>query len=422
MHPKFTGPTAAALALCALALPAAAQEVSCGGIGVGAPWLGGSRATSDIAVAPGPLSLSGMNVAQGTRGVALFTLSQPGEFRVEAAPSNEFGDTVLEVFDAQGNLVVTDDDSGGMLSSRAELPLQPGDYCLAVMGYAGGPVLADLQVSRLEMPAMTQGLLGGFAGTEGFPPFVGVQPCLPDTPATPLGQGAIDATLAQGGVNASNTIAGVPYYRFTLASPQPLTIRAENPNADPYIYVFDGRGQLLAENDDYESLNSRIDFTTALQPGDYCIAMRALSDPNLPVTVRVAGFDARAAAAEAYALGEASPPLDGSYPVQSLGVVGRGLTQDVTVPGAEAQWFMVEVAEYSLLIINADEVTDSDPVLSVFDEFGRNLGFNDDANGTLNSELTVRTPPGRYLIALRQYSQGYQGIIRMGIQRFVPAQ
>ncbi len=121
-------------------------------------------------------------------------------------------------------------------------------------------------------------------------------------------------------------------------------------------------------------------------------------------------------------MGEAAPPLDGSYPVQSLGVVGRGLAQDVTVAGLQAQWFVVDVADYSLLIINADEVRDSDPVLSVFDEFGRELGFNDDANGTLNSELTVRTPPGRYLIAVRQYSDGYQGIIRLGVQRFVPAQ
>jgi hypothetical protein len=422
MHPKFIGPTAAALAMAAFAMPAAAQEVSCGGLGVGAPWLGGSRMASDITIAPGPLSLSGINVGPGTRSAVLFTLSQPGEVRVEAAPATEFGDTVLEVFDAQGNLIVTDDDSGGMLASRAELPLQPGDYCLSVMGYAGGPVTADLQVSRLDMPALTQGLFGGFAGTEGFPPFVGVQPCLADTPATPLGQGPIDAMLTQGGVSATNTIAAVPYYRFTLSSPQPVTIRAENPSADPYIYIFDGQGQLLAENDDYESLDSRIDFTQLLQPGSYCIAMRALSDPNLPVTVRVAGFDARAAAAEAYAAGEAAPPLDGSYPVQSLGVVDRGMTQDVTVSGRQAQWFVIEVAEYSLLVINADEVRDSDPVLSVFDEFGRNLGYSDDANGTLNSEVTVRTPPGRYLIALRQYSDNYQGIIRLGMQRFVPAQ
>lgn len=420
MLSRFLAPTTA-LAVAVLVQPAAAQEVSCGGIGAGAPWLGGSRAASDIAQAQGPLALSALTVAQGTRGVALFTLSQPGTYRVEAAPATEFGDTVLELFDAQGTLIVTDDDSGGMLASRAELPLQPGDYCLAVTGYAGSPVTADLQVSRPEMPALTEGLFGGFAGTEGLPPFVGVQPCLADTPAVMLGQGPLDAMLPQGGASAVNTVAAVPYYRFTLGSAQPVSIRAENPAADPYIYVFDGQGRLLGENDDHEGLDSRIDFTQPLAPGSYCIAMRALSDPDVPVTVRVTGFDAAAAAAESYALGEAAPPLDGSYPVQALGAIGRGLTRDVPVPGQQAQWFVIDVTDYSLLVVNADQVTDSDPVLSVFDEFGRNLGFNDDANGSLNSELILRTPPGRYLIAIRQYSGGYQGIIRLGIQRFVPA-
>lgn len=421
MARSFIAPAATALAVATFGLPALAQEVSCGGIGAGAPWIGGSRMASDVTAASGVLALSGVSVAPGTRGVALFTVGRPADVRVEAAPADEYGDTVLEVFDAAGNLVVMDDDSGGMLASRSELPLAAGDYCLAVTGFGGGPVVADLQVSRLEQPALTQGLSGGFAGTENFPLFVGVEPCLADTPATLLGQGPIDALLGQGGVSAVNSTAAAPYYRFTLSSPQSVTIRAENPEADPYIYVFDGQGQLLAENDDYESLNSRIDFTAPLAAGSYCVGMRALSDPNLPVTLRVSGFDARAMAMEAYDRGEAAPPLDGSYPVTELGVVGRGLTQDVTVSGSKAQWFVVDVPEYGLLLINADEVTDSDPMLSVFDEFGRNLGFNDDANGTLNSELTVRTPPGRYLIALRQYSDGYDGIIRLGVQRFVPA-
>ncbi|MDG3042711.1 PPC domain-containing protein [Roseicyclus marinus] len=421
MARSFIAPVATAMAFATIGLPSFAQEVSCGGIGAGAPWIGGSRAGSDVTAASAPLALSGINVAPGTRGVALFTVGSPGEVRVEAAPADEFGDTVLEVFDAAGNLVVMDDDSGGMLASRSELPLAQGDYCLAVTGFGGGPVLADLQVSRLEQPALTVGLAGGFAGTGDGPFFVGVDPCLADTPAMMLGQGPIDGMLGQGGVSATNTIAAAPYYRFTLSSAQPVTIRAENPDADPYIYVFDGQGQLLAENDDYDSLNSRIDFTAPLAPGSYCVGMRALSNPNLPVTVRVSGFDARAMAMEAYATGDAAPPLDGSYPVQALGVVGRGLTQDVTVSGTMAQWFVVDIADYGMLVVNADAVTDSDPVLSVFDAFGRNLGFNDDANGTLNSELMVRTPPGQYLIAVRQYSEGYSGIIRLGFQRFVPA-
>ncbi len=410
----------AAAMVVAMAGQGVAQGVSCGGLGDGAPWLGGTRAASDIAVAGNPLVLSGLSVSAGARGVGLFTLSQPLDIRVEAQPGDEASDTVLELFDARGQLIVTDDDSGGGLASRAEVALQPGDYCLGVTGFGGNAALADLQVSRLDMPALTAGLFGGFAGTEGLPPFVGIQPCLADTPATALGQGTIDAMLAQG-VRGVDTVAGTPYYRFTLASPQPLSIRAENPDADPYIYLFDGQGTLLAENDDFDSLNSRIDMTSPLPAGTYCIAMRALSDPNLPVTLSVAGYDARQAAIEAYDRGEAAPPLDGSYPVTSLGVLPARLSQDVTVAGARAQWFVVEVPTYGVLIVNADEVTDSDPVLALFDEFGRNLAFNDDSNDTLNSEVMVMTPPGRYLVAVSQYAADYSGIMRLGFQRFVPA-
>jgi hypothetical protein len=83
----------------------------------------------------------------------------------------------------------------------------------------------------------------------------------------PLTQGSLDAALARGGAQATNTVTGTPYYRFTLDTPQGLSIRAQNEAADPYIYLFDGTGALIAENDDYDSLNSRIDITDAAAAG-----------------------------------------------------------------------------------------------------------------------------------------------------------
>ena len=419
MRTPFFAPASIAL-FAAFAGQAAAQGVSCGGVGDGAPWLGQTRAASDIASVGGALSLGAVQVQPGTRVAALFTLSAPMQVRLEAAPTDAFGDTIVELFDATGRLVVLDDDSGGGLASRAEPELAPGDYCIAVTGYAGSGVTANLQVSRLEMASLTPGLAGGFAGTEGMPPFVGVQPCLPSTPAVALGQGPVDGQLMQG-VRAVNTISGAPYYRFTLASPQSLTIQAENPSADPYIYVFDGSGALLAENDDYDSLNSRIDFTRPLAAGDYCIAMRSLADPNLPVTVTVSGFDARAMLSEQYSAGEVAPPLDGSWPVENLGLLPPQVTRDWRVPGESAQWFSMEVPTAGLILVTADEVSDSDPVITLFDASGNMVGMNDDSNGTLNSQLAVPVQPGRYMLAVRQYAPSYQGVIRIGVGRYVPA-
>jgi len=407
--------------LCLAGAPALAQDVSCGGLGDGARWIAGDALTSDVVASPDPLFVGGAIAGAGDRFVTLFSVASGGTYRIEARPTGGDSDPVLELYDEAGALVVIDDDSGGGVSSRAELPLEAGRYCLAVSGFGAAGVVADLQVSRLDQPAITVGLAGGFVGTEGLPPFVGIQPCLPSTDAVALGSEPIDEALAVGAI-ATNTVTETPYYRFTIRSPQSLTIRAENPEADPYIYLFDGQGRLLAENDDSNnSLNSRLDFTRALEPGTYCIGMRALSDPDLPVTVSVRGFDAAAAAAEEYAYADAMPPLGGPYPVADLGLLPGLSVRDLQLPGDRAQFYSFVIDAPGLILITADEVSDSDPWLRFFDERGAMIAENDDANGTLNSELAVRVYPGRYTVGVRQYSTATNGVVRLAIQRYVPA-
>lgn len=420
---KFTLSALATTAVVGLTAGAAsAQAVSCGGIGASGQWLGGTPEASDISVSEGPLTLSGLPVPLDGNTVGYFTLSAPGEVRLEAQPAGG-GDSVIELYDEAGALLVTDDDSGGGWASRAETMLQPGNYCLATRGFGGGSLTTDMRVGRLEHETITAGLNGGFFGGGNFggPLFVGVDPCTAETEATPLANGPLDALLANGGASAVNTITGVPYYRFTLNTPQSISIRAENPSADPYIYFFDGEGNLLAENDDYESLNSRIDFTAPLDPGTYCIGMRSLSNPDLPVTVSVIGYDASAALAELYSTGDAAPPLDGSYPIIDLGVLPGRSVRDAQISGRNATWFAFEVTQQGAIVIDAVEVTDSDPLIILFNDLGQEIAFNDDSGGTLNSQITARVQPGRYLLAVRQYSDGYQGIIRIATERYVPA-
>lgn len=402
---------------------ASAQVVSCGGIGANGQWMGGTPDASDISTAEGPLTLTGLPIAPSASTVTFFSMSAPGEVRLEAQPAGG-GDSVIELYDAAGTLLVTDDDSGGGWASRAETLLEPGEYCVSTRGYAGGDLVTDVRVGRLEHETITEGLTGGFFGEEGFgdPFFVGIDACTAETAATPLGNGPLDDQLFAGGASAANTITGVPYYRFTLNSPQAISIRAENPSADPYIYIFDGAGTLLAENDDYESLNSRIDFTSPLAAGTYCIGMRSLSNPDLPVTVSVVGYDAAAALSELYSTGDAAPPMDGSHPITDLGVLPGRTVRDVQISGQEATWFSFEVTEQGAVVIDAVEVTDSDPVLILYNDLGQELAFNDDFGGSLNSQITARVPAGQYLLAVRQYSDSYQGIIRLATERYVPAQ
>jgi hypothetical protein len=146
--------------------------------------------------------------------------------------------------------------------------------------------------------------------------------------------------------------------------------------------------------------------------------LRALGDPTLPIQVSVSGNDARVAAAEAYAAGDIAPPLDGSWPVEDLGLLPPQITRDWQVPGESAQWFALEMPRAGLLLITADEISDSDPVISLFDSAGELLGSNDDAHETTNSQLALDLLPGRYLLAVRQFDSSYKGMIRIGLSRY----
>jgi hypothetical protein len=270
------------------------------------------------------------------------------------------------------------------------------------------------------MPALTAGLAGGFGDWQGGAPFVGIDPCLPETPAVRLGAGPIDADLAKG-VSMANSVDAVPYYRFSLASPQALSIRATNELADPYIYLFDASGMVLAENDDAAGLNSRIDVLRPLAAGEYCIGMRALSDRTLPIRVTVSSRDLQEAAALAYASAEVAPPLDGSWPVEDLGPLSTTMTLDWHVPGDQAQWFVFDSPTEGLILVTADAVGDVDPMLDVFDADGTWVGGNDDANGSVNAQHALPVQAGRYIVALRQFGEEYEGLIRLTLTRYLRA-
>jgi hypothetical protein len=407
-------PFLAAAACSLFALPAAAQDL-CGGLGAQGVWVGGDEASSDIATSASFLEQANVMVPPNGYAYSLFSLSAPSNVRVEAAGQAD-SDTVIDLYDASGMLILSDDDGGGGWNSRGEIELAAGSYCLGVRSFGGEPIVADARIGRAnEHEALTAGLVGFDGGA-----FVGIDTCQPDTPATTLGSGMITASMSEG-VSATNTISGVPYYRFNIGEPTAVTIRADNEMADPYIYIFDGQGQLIAENDDYNSLNSRIDFTTPLQPGSYCIGMRSLSDPNLPVTVSVAPYSQEEAMREMYATLEASPPIGGTYPIQDLGTLSGMMARDAQVSG-DAVWYSFTVPEDGFIVIDAIGIRDSDPVIALYDGVGRDLAWNDDINGDLDSQIASRLSAGTYLLGVSQYSDSYNGIIRVSMERYVPAQ
>lgn len=407
-------PVVLALGFSALALPAMAQGL-CGGVGDNGQWIGGTEDMSDISTAAAHMEQMAL-VLMGNEYVALFNVSAATDVRVEAEGRGA-GDPVIDLRNAAGDIVLSDDDSGGNGASRGEMFLDPGTYCLSMRSYDGTPMTGFVRVGLLAHEALTDGMTAieeppieeeYYGGTCDL------------AAATPMSAGAIDDLLA-GGVTLTASATDAPYLSFQLASDQMITVTAENEAADPVIAIYDEYGNWIGENDDYNGLNSQIDITYPLYAGNYCVTLSALSDASAPITVTVKAYDQVAGMIGMYDRGEAAPPLDGSYPVTMLGALDQRIRQDIQTTDVTS-WFAMDVKQGGLIVIEAVTNGMGDPSLVLFDDFGRQVAYNDDANNTLDSMIAARVLPGTYLVGVRQIGGGQQVLTRMVFERYVPAE
>lgn len=404
-NPRSFVPSALTFLCAGIAAPAAAQDL-CGGIGASGQWIGGSEAASDVSAASGHLEQLAL-VLGGNQHVALFSLSQPTAVRVEAQGRGS-GDPIIDLYDENGILVVSDDDSGGDGASRAEPDLAPGVYCLATSSYDGSPMTATVRVGTLDQDPLT-------AGVEdiGSPDSGGAGEGSCDT--------AVDLGTLDGRLMATNSVQEAPYLRFTLDRSMPISILARNEDADPLVILSTADGEYISENDDFDGLNSRLDQAEALDAGDYCIEMQALSDTSLPIELEITEYDPVAALNALYESGDAAPPMDGAYPVSDLGVLSTRLRQDVQV-GGSTLWFAVRLEDAGLMLIEAISTDGAgDPIVRLFDDRGREVAFNDDYGDSYDSLVAARVTAGEYMFGVKQVGEGVQGFVRIILERYVPA-
>lgn len=400
-------------------MPAAAQTGICGGVGDNGQWIGGDEASSDVTTAAAAMEQMAL-VLMRNEYVALFSVSAGTEVRIEAQGRGT-GDPVIDIRNAAGDIILSDDDSGGDGASRAESFLEPGTYCLSMKSYDGSPMTGFVRVGRLEHEALTAGMGVTDDTNIGDDTFMNDAICDVSMLTNYIGDGPIDSSLSAGGTFATASANDVPLWGFTLSAPAAITITAENEMADPLITIYDEYNNYIAENDDYDGLNSRIDMTYPLEAGTYCVAVSALSDSFQPITVGITAYDPNSALIGMYERGEASPPLDGSYPVTVLGQIDGRLRTDVQTTEMTS-WFSVDVPTAGLLVIEAVTNNLGDPAIILFDDFGREIGYNDDANGTLDSMLAARVMPGTYVVGVKQLSGSTPVLTRLLFERYLPAQ
>ncbi len=397
------------------AMPAMAQDGLCGGVGTNGQWIGGTEATSDVSTAAAAMEQMAL-VLQSNEYVALFTVSAATDVRIEAEGRGT-GDPIMDVRDATGNIILSDDDSGGNGAARGEMMLQPGNYCVSMKSYDGAPMTGFVRVGLLTHEALTDGV-SDVPIDNGEEYFSGT--CDMAAITTRFGDGPIDADLAAGGVSVSVSADQAPFIGFTLSAAASISLTAENLDADPTIAIYDSFGNYIAENDDYDGLNSRIDVSYPLEPGEYCVTLGALTDTTLPINLTLSTYDAAAAMVGMYERGEASPPMDGSYPITALGPLATRLRQDAQISGMTT-WYSVDIAEAGVLLIEAVATVDGDPTLVLFDDFGRQVGFNDDNGNSLDSLLTARVTTGTYLVGVKQLDDTTTSLVRILFERYVAA-
>jgi len=396
-HSKLNLPILSVLMLTA-ATPVFAQDDFCAGVGADGIWIGDSAENSNISMADTYREQMALLLG-GNQYVSLFTVSDPTDVRIEAEGRGS-GDPIIDVFDQNGSVVISDDDSGGNAASRAETTLGAGTYCVAMRSYDGGPMTAFVRVGRQDHEALTDG-----ADTE-----------------MPLAAGSCQEAPDLGGLGASATasVNETPFWRFTLDAPSAITLMAENEDADPVLMLYGENDELIAENDDFDGLNSRINVTTPLAAGTYCLEVAALDDNDAPIDVSISAYDAEAALQALYNSGEVAPPLDGSIEIIDLGVLESRLRQDLQVT-TEVSWFSLNMSAPGLLLIEAIGGAETDPWLVVFDDLGREVAMNDDYGDGFDSFVAARVQDGTYIIGVRQYDGG-QGLVRLLAERYVRAQ
>lgn len=370
------------------AQPAVAAVATCGG--EPAVWIANAAEGSDISAAAAPLQI-GVGAHAQTGALVGFRVTGDSEnLRIEAAATQE-GDPSIVLLTADGDSIAENDDAGGTLNSRIETTLGPGDYCVRVQSFDGGGVAAQVQVGTQDQPRLFEDNVSASQA---------IGTCNAATEMVDLTEGDLDAGVENGRVSLAVPGNQVSYLRFNLAKPTALTLRAESDQLDPTVVLFDFAGQRLAENDDADGTNSRLDFPAQLEAGSYCFAVAALTSGEQEITVSAEKLDAAAFLTSAYRRGEIAPPADGDFPVTALDLSKPAYTP--VMLGGSAQWFSFQLDRNAVVVVEAyGSLAGADPKLALFGENGAVLAENDDFGDSRDSRLPpVKLAPGRYMIAL----------------------
>jgi hypothetical protein len=338
----------------------------------------------------GGITVAGLLEGEGrVRGYRM-TLSEPQALRIDMS-SDEF-DTYLSLRLLDDSEVTSNDDHDGS-DSRIEQALDAGEYCVVAQGFGAGFGAFDLSI----LPAGGAPSPGPGPGIAG-----GAHPCGNlSYPVLAEGFSAVQAPVSVSG----RVDDGAPDARhlLTLAAETAVRIDLASSDFDAVLAVTDAAGAAVAENDDADGSNSRIE--QVLPAGAYCVVSRGFGGGTGAFALSLA---AQGGAAPALAPGPGAAPAPepvgeafdlSNVQIEEMGALGASVrsyavTRDPVLWGA----FSVDVTTgvavegmsmsgpFGLVLTNADGV----PVANSASD-----GF-----GVASARIEMQVPAGRYLVGL----------------------
>ncbi|EIJ34184.1 S8 family peptidase [Thiothrix nivea] len=312
-----------------------------------------------------------------------FTLNQPATVTVDLASTQDTFLYLLQGSGADGSVLTYNDDSNGSTNSRIVRALPAGTYTLeATTYYTQRTGSFTLSLTTTASNPVTQ-------------------PCT----INPLGLGQQASGQWAAGCasvhRSSNHYAG--YYSFTLTAAAKVTIDLAS-QQDTFLYLLEGndsQGALLAFNDDSNgTLNSRIVRT--LPAGTYTLEATTYA----------------AARTGTFTLGLSTvSETDSCVPASlTLGQNTVGCWNAACVSAHRGSTYYAGYYRFSLaapatvtLDLNSLEQDTFLYLLEGSGSQGEVLAFNDDSNGTLNSQITRTLSAGTYTLEATTYAAGSTG-------------
>ncbi|MDB6180091.1 hypothetical protein [Paracoccus fistulariae] len=365
--------------------------MECADLGA-ARWIADNSDLSDVIFSEVPLSRQ-IAVTGNQQEVFAFVMSEDGTARIEARADE--GDPMIQLVAADGTALAENDDTPSTLNSSLQKDLTAGRYCVVLSNIRSENMAATLQISRPEQPPLLNEESTASASA------TLVETCTPETEATALADGPLNAALAQGPVSVPADGTATSYFRFTLSEATPLTLRGTSQDLDPLIKLFGADGEMLAEDDDTEGTNARLDYADTLAAGDYCLGIAAYSAQPGDMTVLAEKLDREAFLRRAYQQGNLVPPMDGSFPMETIDLTSE--RRAVLLNSGGANWLRFTLDQPRMLVAHAQgEMLGVDTKLALFAERGDLIGQNDDNDrGSTDSTLgPVLLQPGRYAMAV----------------------